>query len=173
VGSELIVHTLYGPQFSPSAQLLSILIWSEFAIFFGSAVGNLLLARGLQNYLIYPTIAGATVNVLLNLIWIPRHAAVGSAWATLVSYTFAWAVVLLGFADTRGMVWEGLRKGVPVALLSAVVAVIVSHLPLPSVVRLATALGLYGAGVGVIRTIKAADIQYLRTALGHILGRSS
>jgi O-antigen/teichoic acid export membrane protein len=173
VGSELIVHTLYGPQFSPSAQLLSILIWSEFAIFFGSAVGNLLLARSLQNYLIYPTIAGATVNVLLNLIWIPRYAAVGSAWATLVSYTFAWAVVLLGFADTRGMVWEGLRKGVPVALLSAVVAVIVSHLPLPSVVRLATALALYGAGVGVIRTIKAEDIQFLRTALGHTLGRST
>ena len=35
VGSELIVHTLYGPQFGPSAHLLSILIWSEFAVFFG------------------------------------------------------------------------------------------------------------------------------------------
>jgi polysaccharide transporter, PST family len=173
IGSDVIVRKLYGPQFGPSAQLLSIIIWSEFAVFFGSAVVNLLLARNLQNYLIYPTIGGAIVNIVLNLIWIPRYAAVGSAWATLVSYTFAWAVVLLGFADTRGIVWEGLRKGVPVALLSGVVAVIASCLPLPSVVRLAMALGLYGVGVGVIRTIKVEDIQYLRTALSQTLSRST
>ncbi|HKV63392.1 MAG TPA: flippase [Candidatus Acidoferrum sp.] len=172
VGSGLIVHTLYGPQFEPSAHLLNILIWSEFAVFFGSAVGNILLARNLQNYFIYPTIAGAIVNVLLNLIWIPRYAAMGSAWATLVSYTFAWAVVLLGFSETRGIVWEGLRKGFPVALLSAAVAVIVSSLPLPSVVRLATAFGLYGVGIGALRTIRAGDIQYLRSAFSQTLGRS-
>jgi O-antigen/teichoic acid export membrane protein len=173
VGSDVIVRTLYGPQFGPSAQLLSILIWSEFAVFFGSAIVNLLLARNLQNYLIYPTIGGAVMNVLLNLIWIPRYAAVGSAWASLVSYTFAWTVVLLGFEDTRGMVWEGLRKGLPVALLSIVVAVIANCLPVPSVVRLVTTLGLYGAGVGVIRTIKAEDIEYLRTALSQTLSRST
>jgi O-antigen/teichoic acid export membrane protein len=173
VGSELIVHTLYGPQFGPSAHLLSILIWSEFAVFFGSALVSLLLASGLQNYLIYPTIAGAIVNVLLNLIWIPHYAAVGSAWATLVSYTFAWAVLLLAFADTRGMVWEGLRKAVPVALLSAVVAFIANSLALPSIMQLATALGLYGVGVGVIGTMKMEDIRYLRTALSQMLSRST
>lgn len=172
-GSELIVHTLYGPQFGPSAHLLNILIWSEFAVFFGSAVVSLLLARSLQNYLIYPTMTGAIVNVLLNLIWIPRYAAVGSAWATLVSYTFAWAVLLLAFADTRGMVWDGLRKAVPVALLSALIAVIANSLALPSIMRLATALGLYGVGVGVIGTIKVEDIQYLRTALSQMLSRST
>jgi O-antigen/teichoic acid export membrane protein len=173
VGSALIVHILYGPQFAPSAHLLSILIWSEFAIFFGTVVGNLLVARGLQNYLIYPTIAGAVVNVLLNLIWIPRYAAAGSAWATLVSYTFAWAVVLLAFRATRGMVLDGLGKAIPVVLLSGAVAVIGNWLPLPAVLRLGLALALYLAGVGVIGTIKMEDIQYLRTAASQMLRRSA
>ncbi len=173
VGSGLLVHILFGPQFDPSAGLLSILIWSEFGVFFGTAVANLLLARGLQNYLIYPTIAGATLNVLLNLIWIPRYAAAGSAWATLVSYTFAWAVVLVGFSATRGIVLEGLRHGIPVVLLSGVVAVFASHLPLPSIAQATTALGLYGLGVRVMGTIKAQDIQYLRNALNQTFWRKA
>ncbi len=173
VGSGLLVHILFGPQFDPSAGLLSILIWSEFGVFFGTAVANLLLARGLQNYLLYPTIAGASINVLLNLIWIPRYAAAGSAWATLVSYTFAWAVVLVGFSATRGIVLEGLRQGIPVVLLSGVVAVIASHLPLPSVAQATIALGLYGLGVRVMGTIKAQDIQYLRNALNQTFWRKA
>ena len=80
---------------------------------------NLLLAHGLQKYLIHTTIARATVNVLLNLIWIMRYAAAGSTWA----------VLLVGFSTTRGIVWEGLE--IPVVLLSGVAAVIANHLPFP------------------------------------------
>jgi O-antigen/teichoic acid export membrane protein len=169
VGSGLTIRILYGAQFAPSARLLSVLIWSEFAVFFGTAVVSLLLARGLQYYLIYPTVAGAVVNVLLNLLWIPRYAAVGSAWATLVSYTIAWCVVLLGFVATRGMVWEGLRKAIPVVLWSVGVAVIAGWLPWSSVARVGAALVLYGIGVRIMGTVTAEDVQYLRAALSHTL----
>src|SRR5256885_1685201 len=61
------------------------------------------------------------VNILLNFIWIPRYAAVGSAWATLTSYTVAWTNRPFGIhshsrygmgriaeGDTRGVgVWRG------------------------------------------------------------------
>jgi O-antigen/teichoic acid export membrane protein len=165
VGSVPIIRVLYGVQFDSSAHLLSILIWSEFAIFFGSAMVNLLLARRLQNYLIYPTIAGAVVNVLLNLIWIPRYGAAGSAWATLVSYTFAWTVALAPFHETRTMVIGGLRKGIPVVLLSVFVSAAVSYLPFYPVVRVGAALAFYGVGLALTRTIKVEDVQYLRNSL--------
>src|SRR5437773_4361010 len=171
VGAGLIVRALYGPEFDTSAHLLGILIWSEFAVFFGSAIANLLLARSLQNYLLYPTIAGAVVNILLNFIWIPRYAAVGSAWATLISYTVAWTVVLLGFTDTRGMVWEGLRKGIPVVLVSCAGALIAGSLPFTPILRVVIALALYGVGLSFMGTIKRDDIQYLRTAVNETLGR--
>src|SRR5579859_7841448 len=159
-----VIRILYGPQFAPSAHLLSILIWSEFAVFFGAAIANLLLAKGMQTYLLFPTIGGAVLNIALNYVWIPRYAAVGSAWATLVSYTFAWAIVLLGFPDTRAMMWHGLRSGIPVVLVSSVGAVLAGGLPLSSVFRLVTALVLYGGGVTLMRTIRSTDVQYLRTA---------
>jgi O-antigen/teichoic acid export membrane protein len=118
-------------------------------------------------------VAGAVVNVLLNLLWIPRYAAVGSAWATLVSYTIAWCVVLLGFAATRGMVWEGLRKGIPVVLWSVGVAVIAGWLPWSSVARVGVALVLYGIGVRIMGTVTAEDVQYLRAALSHTIWSKS
>jgi O-antigen/teichoic acid export membrane protein len=170
--SGLIVQTLYGAQYAPSAQLLSILIWSELAVFFGTIVSNILLARALQNYLIYPTILGAVANVLLNLIWIPRYAALGSAWATLVSYTLAWTVGLLGFAKTRGIVLQGLRQGVTIAFVSIAAGVIASSAPWPPVWRIGSAAVLFGVGVGVIGAITAEDIRYVWTALSQTLSRS-
>lgn len=164
VGAAPVIRILYGRQFAPSAHILSILIWSEFAVFFGAAIANLLLAKGLQTYLLFPTIGGAVFNIALNYVWIPRYEAVGSAWATVVSYTFAWAIVLLGFPDTRAMMWHGLRKGIPVVLVSSVGAVLAGSLPLSPVFRLVTALVLYGAGVSLMRTIRSADLQYLRAA---------
>lgn len=104
------------------------------------------------------------MNIALNYVWIPRYAAVGSAWATLVSYTFAWAIVLLGFPDTRAMMWHGLRNGIPVVLVSLVGAVLAGSLPLSPAFRLVTALVLYGTGVTLMRTIRSADVQYLRNA---------
>src|SRR5262249_41268629 len=67
VGSEWIIQLVYGRQFGPSAHMLAILIWSEIAVFFGSAVVNILLALNLQGFLIYPTLGGAVMNVVLNL----------------------------------------------------------------------------------------------------------
>jgi O-antigen/teichoic acid export membrane protein len=173
VGAGFIVQTLYGAQFSPTAHLLSVLIWSEFAVFFGTAIANLLLARGLQNYLIYPTIGGAVVNVLLNLLWIRRYGASGSAWATLISYTFAWTVVLLLFNRTRTMIWHGLSRGVPVVLLSLFVSFAANYIPVGPVIRLTVATAVYLFGLGAIKTIKTEDLRYLLSALGPTLSRKA
>jgi O-antigen/teichoic acid export membrane protein len=43
------------------------------------------LAEGLQRYGLVYTLCGAVVNVILNLILIPRLGAIGAAWATLIT----------------------------------------------------------------------------------------
>ena len=47
--------------------------------------GRWLLAEGLQHYGLYYTAAGATLNVSLNLVLIPKFGALGAAWSTVVT----------------------------------------------------------------------------------------
>lgn len=170
-GSSLIIGILYGSQFSSAGHLLRILVWSEFAVFYGSVVANVLLARNLQAYLVYPAVVGATVNVLLNLLLIPRYAAGGSAVATVASYTAAWMLVLLGFGATRQIIVAGLRHAVPVFLLSGMVTLGVSRLLTSPIFQVAAALGLYLVGIVCIRALSMEDVRYVRAALTRDLRR--
>jgi len=50
---------------------------------------------------LYRNLAGAILNVLLNLFLIPRHGAVGAAFATLISLAFAHFLFAAFSASTR------------------------------------------------------------------------
>ena len=165
VGAKPIVALLYGAEFSPAAPLLAVLIWSEFAVFFGSVVVNALLAGNLQQFLLFPTAVGAGANVLLNLFLIPRYGALGAAWATLISYSLAWAAVLLAFARTRSLIWQGLRRAAPPVLLSLAVSVAALRLAAPAPAKVVIALTLYTAGVWGLRMIRREDLEYARGVL--------
>ena len=48
------------------------------------------------------------INVGLNLLWIPRHGAVGAAWASSVAYTVHAVVIALLFRNQTGLGWAHL-----------------------------------------------------------------
>jgi O-antigen/teichoic acid export membrane protein len=166
-GGSLIVGLLYGKQFAAATPLLTVLIWSEMSTFFSAVVINAMVARNLQRYLLVPTAAGALSNVALNLYLIPRYAALGAAWATVMSYTLAWFVVLLAFRQTRPLVLQGLRWAIP-ALALALGAVWASALlPGSAVVKFLAGVCLYAAGIGATRLFGRDDIEYAWNALAH------
>jgi len=104
-----IVELFYGKQYLPTASLLIVLIWSEVPVFFGVALGNALVAKGLQKYTPYGAVAGAIMNGLLNLALIPRYGALGAAWATVISYSVAGIFFLLFIPKIRPLVVLGMR----------------------------------------------------------------
>lgn len=81
-----IVGLLYGSQYNGVAQILVIHVWSGVFVFLGIGIGNWFVLHGLQRLLLYKTIAGAVLNIGLNLLLIPRYGAVGASVATLVAY---------------------------------------------------------------------------------------
>ena len=165
VGARLIVRVLYGSQFLPAAPLLAVLIWSEIAVFFAAVIGNVLVARNQQRLFPIPTLLGAVVNVGLNLLWIPRYAAAGAAWATLVSYTLAWMVSLLFFKQARSIVWQGWRFALP-ALGGALLAVAtVRLLPIGGPARVGISMVLFFAAMCAARMIRHEDLVVFRSAL--------
>lgn len=81
--SRWLVELLFGNGYQAAAPVLSISIWSGLGVAMSVIHGKWLLAEGLQKYSLLYAIAGALINVMLNLYLIPRHGLVGAAWATL------------------------------------------------------------------------------------------
>ncbi|HEY4776166.1 MAG TPA: flippase [Candidatus Acidoferrales bacterium] len=170
-GAGLIVRVLYGKQFLTAGPLLAVLIWSEVAVFFATVVYNVLIAKNQQWLLPVPTLVGAAVNIALNLILIPRYGAAGAAWATLVSYTVAWIVVLFFFEETRPLILQGMRFALPITgfgLFAVTCALFVSA---HDIIRILTACILFGLSLWLSRFIKRSDmtdvLAFIRSSLGN------
>ena len=171
LGAGIIVRVLYGKQFLPAAPLLAVLIWSEIAVFFATVTLNVMIANGHQSLLPIPTLAGAAINIGLNLVLIPRYAAMGAAWATLVSYSLAWMGVLLFFKQTRSITWQGIRFAVPiatVALLAVKGATLASASVFPSIL---VGLFVFIVGALMIGCLKISDVSYFSAAVRGSLGK--
>jgi PST family polysaccharide transporter len=172
VGATTIIWVLYGKQFMPAAPLLTILIWSEIAVFFGTVIVNALITSNQQRLLPLPTLAGAAVNIALNLFLIPRYGATGAAWATLVSYTFAWMVFLLFIRRTRSLAWQGLRLALPIVGVALISVTCGMRLPTVDIVKVAVALILFVAGLWLTNSIRRSDLSEGMAALKGFLVRN-
>lgn len=94
------IYMFYKPEFRGAAHVLSIHIWAGIFAFLGTASGQFLVAEGFTNLSMLRTAAGAVINVLLNMIWIPEYGITGAAVATLVAY-FSSNFLILLFPKTR------------------------------------------------------------------------
>ncbi|HAB54756.1 MAG: O-unit flippase [Ignavibacteria bacterium RIFOXYB2_FULL_35_12] len=93
--SKEITFILLGAKYLPSAPVLTIYIWAGVATFLGVASSQYLITENLTKLSFYRTLIGLIVNVILNLILIPEIGIIGSAVATLVSYSMA--TISIGF----------------------------------------------------------------------------
>jgi O-antigen/teichoic acid export membrane protein len=87
--SEWLVVLLYGNAYKQAGQVLMIHIWASVFVFLGVAFGRYLTAENLNIKLLYRTLLGATSNVLLNLILIPKYGIRGAAISLFLSQLMA------------------------------------------------------------------------------------
>lgn len=87
--ADPLIALIYGPPFQPAAAVLKINVWTGVFVFLGVASSSWLVTENLQRISLVRTSIGATLNVVLNLLLIPRYGIVGSAWATLIAQAFA------------------------------------------------------------------------------------
>jgi O-antigen/teichoic acid export membrane protein len=155
-----LVELFYGKQYLPTASLLIVLIWSEVPIFYFAALGNALVAKGLQRHLPGGAGLGAAVNILLNLVLIPKFAALGASWATVVSYSSG-LIYLMFIADARELALQGLRIALWPFLLSVGIAVSFPSWHVNFVWKLLMASLIYFAGCWWSGMIKKSDVERL------------
>jgi PST family polysaccharide transporter len=159
LGSSTIIALLYGRQYSPSAPVISILIWSSFGVFLGVVINVVLLAKGLQKFIPLSASLGTVINVVLNLLLIPKWGIRGAAWATVISYSVIGAFAFLLIPATRSLAFKGIKISVFPFFTALFCIIILSPFPRP--VSIALAPALYMVALFILKAWKGNDYRLI------------
>jgi O-antigen/teichoic acid export membrane protein len=85
--SNQIIQILFGNEFSSASPILTIYIWAGVAVFLGVASSQYLINENLTKLSFSRNFIGMILNIVLNFILIPKFGIIGSAVATLISYS--------------------------------------------------------------------------------------
>ncbi len=124
------VMALYGNDYKNATEILRIVAWKGLFISMSVSSGIWIVTEGIQKWAVLRNLSGCLVNVALNWLWIPVHGAVGSAWATLISFAIASYLTHLMIPIYRPvfvMQTKALLSG-PLRLLLVVKYQIISHI---------------------------------------------
>lgn len=84
-----IVNVLFGEEFAPGANILSLYIWSGVFTFMGVANSKWIIIENLQAFRMVCLVIAGILNVALTYVFIKLIGLEGAAVATLVAYSFA------------------------------------------------------------------------------------
>jgi O-antigen/teichoic acid export membrane protein len=103
-----LVRQIYGSNFGTSGSLLRVLLLGQLGATYGAVLGVVLLAKSLQRAMMVATAVTACLNVLANLVAIPRWGAAGAAWVTVGSYWISSSLIFEFTRQTRKLNRQGL-----------------------------------------------------------------
>lgn len=92
--APLIIYLVFGSHYLPSTIALQILIWSIIPIAVSGTYGMLIsISLGHAKDVLFGAIAGAVINIVLNLVLIPSFGFLGASVATLITETVVALIV--------------------------------------------------------------------------------
>jgi O-antigen/teichoic acid export membrane protein len=115
--SNRVVVFLYGSVYSSAGSVLTIHVWAGVFVFLGAVSGKWFLAENLQIYSFYRTLVGGIVNVILNLLLLPKIGINGAAIATLISYAIAGYLSMAFFRPSLKNFWLVTKSLNPFSIL--------------------------------------------------------
>jgi O-antigen/teichoic acid export membrane protein len=89
--SNEIIGLIYGNDFLFSIKVLDVLAIAISLSFLIFLLSNILIVSGWEMTNTWSLVGASTLNIVLNLAWIPAYGAIGAAWATVVC-----EIVLIG-----------------------------------------------------------------------------
>jgi PST family polysaccharide transporter len=113
--SSEIISILYGANYLGAEKVLTIHVWTCVFIFLATISGQYLITENYTKISLLRTSAGAIVNVVLNLILIPKYGIRGAAVATLISqFTVAFFIIFI--KKTRHQSFMMFRALIPIPI---------------------------------------------------------
>lgn len=84
--SSIIINVIYGDQFSEAVEVMRIFSWQGALIAMGSVAAQIMIIDNTHQIAYLKSIMGGVMNILLNIIWIPKFGIIGAVWASLLAY---------------------------------------------------------------------------------------
>lgn len=114
-GIRLLSGTLYGASVVP----MQIIMPTVFFIGMTNIIGiQMLLSLGREMDVLYAEIAGAVVDVVINLLLIPGYGAAGAAAGTLAAEIMVWIVMIIRVAALREDIYKHIYKNVRITVIA-------------------------------------------------------
>jgi len=117
-----IINWVYGPTYYPSIFAFQILIIMAGIAFLYQPFSQALIVSNHQKRLFWVTFSGAIVNVILNLILIPKYSLYGAAFTTLVTHLLVFFLLFKFVLRTTSI------KPINLRILSSFIGSVVSAL---------------------------------------------
>ncbi len=99
--SHTVSSALFGSEFNGMETMLTIGAWAGVFVGIGLVRGAYCTTKGLNRFLLYSTTVGACLNIVLNILLMPRFGGRGAALATLTSYAVAGYGTTFFYAPVR------------------------------------------------------------------------
>ncbi|MFN6526262.1 flippase [Nostoc sp. ChiSLP03a] len=87
--SDKIIIVMFGSGYADAGAILAVHVWTSLFVFMGLATSPWFIAEGLNHVSLGKTLFGAILNIILNLLLIPKYAGLGAAIATIISQAAA------------------------------------------------------------------------------------
>ena len=113
LASNAIVRILYSSGYRGAGPVLAVHVWASVFVFLGVAQSPFDVTKSLFKLSLYRIVAGAVINVVMNLYLIPRYSAMGAAIATVVSYAISGVFSNVFSAQTRPIFYMQMRSFIP------------------------------------------------------------
>lgn len=101
--APIFLPWLLGKDYADSAQVLGLHIWTLVFVFMVSMRSRFLVIQGSTRWIFFMSFPTALLNVLANLVLIPRYGGIGAAWAAVGAWGFSALVVPWFFPITRSL----------------------------------------------------------------------
>ncbi|WP_115719143.1 flippase [Gallaecimonas mangrovi] len=99
--SSYIISILYGNEFKGAGILLALMSFRLFFTNFGVSRSIFILNENMLKYSFFTEGVGTIINIILNVIFIPKFGAIGAILTTFVSYAFSIFIIDLISSPTR------------------------------------------------------------------------
>ncbi len=101
LGARWLVVLTYGSAYKEAGPLLGVYVLSGLFVMLGHAREYWITVENMTRFSLYSTTVGAVINIVLNLILIPRYGSIGAAYATLIAMLAGSYLINLLSSKTR------------------------------------------------------------------------
>jgi O-antigen/teichoic acid export membrane protein len=165
---DLILNALFGAQYIPAATAMQLLVIGGLFYTFANLNMSIIIGLGKPNLMLWGLGAAAAVNVVLDILLIPRYGIEGTAFATLIAFIILFAVnayVLRSLVRFRLAASRMIRTLLATAVFSiAILELRNIDLPLLPKTALALVIGgtLYLGLLFLLRVLRRDELEQIK-----------